>query len=399
MLQLAVTLVNALAICLFELVYMPALDMLSVWSAGLHTKLRLRARGECRLFETAVPIQTVPGYFSSRKLLAFFQISKVAAVLALILFEAFGDSTEALTYENEPGIVFRRGFTIAATYSEGFTRQAEHLEGLCVSNGRVRETLLREGEESRYMCGELAAGMEYALQHNGTRGIASNSETCKRIPFVAFEWDGNETKEVVICDGKVNAVASLYLNFTDDVIEASDMTSDFDGSGGYVTNIRAVRLERRPISSNVTARAIRFFRNWEMLRSVRLALRAELVNASVNSSLEWPQGSMSVETSKRTVYILTPRAMYCLFAIAAALAACFAVGIVLWTMVLWRRVDCPSVASLAKVLQVAVSGDEGGARVHLVANGEYGNALHFEQRRGMKHGKREEAEAERVDER
>lgn len=148
MTQLNATLVNALAICLFELAYVPLMDMLSVWCAGLCTKLELFRKGECRLYECSFAVQAVPGFYSSRTLLWFFQECKMAAVLTLILFEEFGDSAERSEYRNRSGIMLRRGRTDVARYSEGFTRQAEYLEQLCVRDGVVYETLISENVES-----------------------------------------------------------------------------------------------------------------------------------------------------------------------------------------------------------------------------------------------------------
>ncbi len=109
--QLSATLVNILAICLFELVFMPVMDMLAVQCAAHSTRLKLGRRGECRLFESPLPIQAVPGYFSSRLLFGFFQVAKVVSVLALILFETFGSSVEVTAYVQSSGTAYKRGFT------------------------------------------------------------------------------------------------------------------------------------------------------------------------------------------------------------------------------------------------------------------------------------------------
>ncbi len=124
------------------------------------------------------------------------------------------------------------------------------------------------------LCGAVVAGSEGSvLNDDGNRGIPQ-ATSCERRLF-APSFEAGPTNEVVVCGGKVNGFDSLYLNFTGNEIEASDMTSELAGEGGYVTNIRKVRLNRQP-SSNETKRAIRFYKNWELLCSVRLALRAEL---------------------------------------------------------------------------------------------------------------------------
>ncbi len=351
---------------------MPVMDTLAVWCGALGTRLKLGRRGECKLFESPVPIQAVPGFFSSRLLLGFFQLAKVVSVLALILFETFGNSVEVTGYVELSGTVYRSGFTEVATASEGFTRQAEKLENLCVRSGTVFETLL--SENGTMLCGAVVAGSERSVSNNdGNRGVPQNA-SCERRRF--FTFSGKEpTDEVTICNGKVNGVQHLYLNFTGNEIEASDMTSDFSGAGGYVTNIRKVLLNRPP-NSNETERAIRFFRNWKLLGSVRLALRAELVN--VTPPWESRTEVMSVEGSKRTIYVLSRNAAYCLGMMAVAMSASFCTIIILITLVFWRGNDIMSVSTLSQVLRVAATAYKTNAPIFLVADQ---GTLRFEQQR------------------
>ncbi len=92
--ELSATLAKGLAICLFELFFMLVMGMLAVRCAVLGIRMKLGRRGKCRIFVSPVPIQAVPGSFSSRLQLGFFQLAKVVSVIALIHFETFGNSVE-----------------------------------------------------------------------------------------------------------------------------------------------------------------------------------------------------------------------------------------------------------------------------------------------------------------
>lgn len=381
--ELRATVVNALAIVSFEIVYMPVMDTIALWCAALGTKFQLYKHGECRLFETPLPIQAVPGFFSSRLLLAYLQFFKIVAVLALILFEAFGDSKEVPLYTSIKGATIVSGFTTILGFSEGSARQAEILQNVCVRDAQVYETL--QVDKFTFLCGQLAVGNEYMVRTGDNNRRGSPAGVCTKSEFEEFD-NSRTLVEVTLCNGKVNGFSGIYLNFTDNIIEASAVTSEFDGYGGYVTNVHAVRLSRPPSSRNQSERAIRFYRNFRILRSVRLALRAELIDANIDpNTLELPSGSMSVQSpTSNTIYVLTSRAKFCLYAITAALLLYIVTLIALATVVFWNNIQVTSVMNLTNVLRVAVTPYHEGSSVFLVMDHERGGELHFVRRPTVK---------------
>lgn len=213
----------------------------------------------------------------------------------------------------------------------------------------------------------------------GDRGNPKDLDSCTRIQFKSdLVFSGVMT--VGTCNGKVNGINGIYINFTGDLIEASAMASYFDALGGHVTNILTVRLPHPPISNNQTARALLFRQNWERLGSVRLALRAELVNVSVIDPFDFPSGTMAVESFTRTVYVLTERVRYCLIVLAAMMSVSLLVSFASWIAVLSRRIDLVSVASLSRILQVSAGAFDRGILVYLVGGETFEKPLYFEHR-------------------
>ncbi len=86
---------------------------------------------------------------------------------------------------------------------------------------------------------------------------------------------------------------------------------------------------------------------------------------------------MSVEGPKRTIYMLTRNAAYCLGMMGVAMLACFGAIIILSTLAFWPGNEIMSVSSLRKVLQVASTPYKANTPILLVEDQGF---LRFEQR-------------------